>query len=442
MKRNDHHLVQRVLDGDVTREAFDGFQQRLRDDPEFARLYEGYALLHHTLSEEYEDAHFDGRAMVPARRHRSIPAVVAAAALLALAAVLLWLQPWLHGKGEDDIAVVTFSVDAVWQIDGTSRNIGGATGVGKGCGLHLRQGRAGISLEPSVTAVIEGPADVEFLSENSLYLANGRGFFQRGGNGDGLTVTTPRLTAVDSGTEFGIEVPPNGPDELHVAKGRVRIVPKSGSDAVMLAAGDAARIPSSGAIMRFPSDGRHFADSLGRFHTVVSGPFKKSDWRMEFGNPSLSDNRIDGANFSAFLRLPRPEPSGGNTILLATLDVGKPAAGEFHTDGWAGMSFFSNGREVLFFGDSYGSKSTWSLDVKQHIPVILPEHPVAGPKVVTLRYDMRSGTVSLHEGGAPLKAPFCEGKLPAGIRFDEIRLGASAGAALAVSSLNIRSGGD
>ena len=34
--------------------------------------------------------------------------------------------------------------------------------------------------------------------------------------------------------------------------------------------------------------------------------------------------------------------------------------------------------------------------------------------------------------------PFCAGKLPPGTRFDEIRIGASAGAALAVNSLHIR----
>ena len=65
---------------------------------------------------------------------------------------------------------------------------------------------------------------------------------------------------------------------------------------------------------------------------------------------------------------------------------------------------------------------------------------VAGPRVVTLRYDSKSGTVSLHEGAVPLKAPFCEGKVPVGIRVDEIRIGASAGAALAVESLEIRAG--
>jgi hypothetical protein len=96
----------------------------------------------------------------------------------------------------------------------------------------------------------------------------------------------------------------------------------------------------------------------------------------------------------------------------------------------------------LFFGDSFGSERSWSLDVKQHIPVIVPALPVRGPRTVTLCYDKTTGAVSLHDGGVPLGAAFCAGKLPEGLDFDEIRLGASAGAALDVRSLVIRAGGE
>lgn len=442
MKKSDHQWVQQVLDGDVTREEFDAFQKRLREEPELMELYGGYSLLQHTLNEEFEGGSFHEN--VPAGTSRSLlglPLFMAVAAILVLSAAL-WFRPWRGSGGVEDVAVVAFSVDAVWQIDGTSHNLGGATGVAAGSGLRLRQGRASISLEPSVVAVIEGPADLTLLSKDSLHLARGRGFFRRGGSGEGLTVTTPRLTAVDSGTEFGIEVRETGPDELLVREGKVRVDAKSGGGSAMLEAGSAARVSAAGEIERFPADGRHFATSLGRFRSVLSGAFRKEDWRIEYGSPSISEHRIDGANYAAFMRLPEPQPVGENTVLLATLEVGKPAEGEFHTDGWAGLSFFSGGNEVLFFGDSYGAKPTWSLDVKQRIPVILPAQPLVGPRTVTLRYDPRSGSVSLHEGGVPLKVPFCAGNLPPGMRFDEIRIGASAGASLTVNSLELRVGGD
>jgi hypothetical protein len=443
MKKTDHHLVQQVLDGEVTREAFDGFQQRLRAEPELVDLYGGYALLQHSLSEEFEGgpAPEHGQA-VRSRRLAGIPVLLVFAAALAIAGTILWFQPFAGSNKGYDVAVVTFSVDAVWQFEGASRNLGGATGVDQGSKLHLRQGRAGISLEPSVTAVIEGPADVTFLAKDSLHLTQGRGFFTRGGTGGGLTITTPKLTAVDSGTEFGIDVPVAGPDELHVKAGKVEVVSKAGNESALLVAGDAVRVPATGPMERFAAGGRHFATGLGRFQTVLSAPFNRSDWRLEYGNPSFSDTRIEGANYAAFLQFPEPQPSGENSVLLATLEVGKPVGGEFHTDGWAGISFFSNGAEVLFFGDSFGTKPTWSLDVKQRIPVILPEQPLTGPRTVTLRYDRRSGEASLHDGGVPLKTPFCVGNLPAGTRFDEIRIGASSGAALTVNSLHVKVGGE
>jgi hypothetical protein len=55
-----------------------------------------------------------------------------------------------------------------------------------------------------------------------------------------------------------------------------------------------------------------------------------------------------------------------------------------------------------------------SLDVKQKTQVIIPEPPVVGARKVTLRYDRTTGEASLHDGGLPLKAAFCEGKVPAG----------------------------
>jgi hypothetical protein len=441
MKRDDHHLIQQVLDGAITPEAFAAFQQRLRDEPQLAALYQEYALLHHTLCEEFEGGGLaEHAAPGPARRMLGIPARLAVAAMIVLAAAAWWLRPW--AVRTEDVAVVSFSEDAVWQIDGASRNPGGATLAARGSALHLRQGRASIAMESSVTAVVEGPAELTFVSKSALHLSRGRGYFRREGNGGKLTVTTPELTTADSVATFGIDADPNGPDEAHVIEGRVEIVSNGGNERVVLAAGEAARVPASGPIQRFPADGGRFATSLGRFKSVVSGPFDKAQWRLEYGKPSITGHRIEGVNFSAYLRMPEPEPAAANSILLATLDVGKPVDGEFHTDGWAGMSFYSNGSEVLFFGDSFGTKETWALDVKQRIPVIHPEQAVSGPRTVTLRYDPRSGDVSLHEGAPPLKAPFCAGKIPAGIRFDEIRLGASSGAALAVNSLGIRVGGE
>ena len=374
MKRNDHHLVQRVLDGDVSPEEFALFQQRLREEPELVKLYEDYALVHHTLIEEYDGGHA-AESGSPFRERRLFGAstFLAVAAVLALAAGLWWYRPWIGRLVPDDVAVVSFSVDAVWHFDGPTWNLGGATAVSRGVELHLRQGRANVSLEPSVTALIEGPAELVFIAPDSLHLESGRGYFHRGGNGGRLTVSTPAFTARDSGTEFGIQATPGGPVELHVVEGTVTMIPKSDVPPEDFSEGVAARVSGVDQVEPIAIDAGRFARGLGKFRTVVSDPFVKSKWRLEYGTPSFGGHEIDGANYSAFLRLPGPEPAAGGGILLVTLGVRESVAGEFHTDGWAGLSLYSGGEEVLFFGDTFGNLPTWSLDVKQQVPVISPD---------------------------------------------------------------------
>ncbi len=440
MKRDDHHLVQQVLDGEIDREGFDDFQKRLRAEPELAELYTGYAVLNHTLSEEFESGTStlagggNGRAVFGMPRW-----LIAAAAVLALAAAGWWMAGWIAKRLPGEAAVVSFSLDAVWEIDGKSKARGAATVVARDSTLHLRQGRAVVSLKPSATAVIEGPAELRVVSDESLILTRGRAFFDLGEIEGNLTVTTPRLSATDAGTRFGIEVPADGPDELHVLSGMVRVVSLDSGETTAVAGGGAVRVPEQGGIERFPIDGRHFASGLGRFLPVVSGPFDKTAWRVAYGQPSITENRIDGMNYAAFLRLPAPLPAEDGGIVLVSLETGTPAQGSFHSDGWAGMSFYHGKSEVLFIGDPFGTESTWAMDVKNEKPlIILPDTPVSGARTVTLRYDSRSGTVSLHDGTPPLAAPFCNGRIPPGTRFDEIRIGASSGAALAVNRLLIR----
>lgn len=442
MKRADHHLVQQVLDGAVTPEEFDGFQQRLREEPELIDLYKGYALLQHTLSEEFEDGQ-PGRVVADTGSRRSVNAgpLLLACAVVILAA-LVWFKPWRLFSGKENVAVATFSVDAVWQIEGPSGNLGSATGLPAGSVLKLRQGRASISLEPSVTVLFDGSSVVTTVSKNELRLEKGRGLFRVGGSNGGLTVRTPKLTVVDAGTVFGIDSSAPVADEVRVLSGRVNVTASKGGSSVEISEGSALMVGGDGKFERIQPSNRRFADQLGRFETVSGGLFVREDWRIDFGNPTITAKRLEGLNFTAYRKLPKPEPSDGNTVLLVTLEVVTPSSGSFHTDGWAGMSFFSGGKEVLFFGDSFGAKGTWSLDVKQRLPVVLPEQPVTGPRTVTLRYDSATGEVSLHDGTVPLKNPICTGNMPPGLAFDEIRLGASAGAALAVSSLQIRVGGN
>ena len=440
MKRTDHQMIQQVLDGSISPATFDGFQQRLRTEPELAKLYGEYALLHHSLCEEFEDQPVNDKVVAVSRRTFSarIGWLVVAAAVVLLAAI--FYRKSAGGVGPV-VAAVQFSPDAVWQIEGASLVGGSSVNLLQGATLQLLQGQARISPSPGASGLIEGPSTLTFVSRESLHLAEGRGRFRVEKSGIKLEVTTAAMSAVDLGTEFGVETRRDLPDELHVLDGKVRMRINGNREGEILNTGEAGRVLGTDGIERFPADGNRFATSLSEFETIVSGPFVKADWRVDYGSPSISEERIEGLNYAVFRRLPTPEPDATKPVLLATLEVESPSNGEFHTDGWAGMSFFSKGTELLFFGDAYGPERTWSLDVKQRIPVILPGNPVLGAGKVTLRYDCKTGAVSLHQGCVPLGPAFCSGKLPTGVSFDEIRLGASSSAALTVRSLVILSGG-
>lgn len=432
MKKSDHLLIQQVLDGDISQEAFDSFQNRLREEPELLELYEQYALLQHTLSEEFEGRHMIGiRPKESKRPIVSYSAAISVAAVLTLFAVVWFTRPWDTEVTEGDVAALTFSVDAAWRIEGSSRSIGGATAVDTGGTLHLECGRAAIWLSPSVSALVEGPAELTFQSRDKLFMNAGRGYFTIGSNGSGLTLETPRMTSSDHGTEFGIEVPVDGPDEILVSQGSVQIVSKSANESVLLVGGDAAQIPTTGAIGRFAPDGRRFAKEMGRFRSV-----------SPFDNPTLSESQTNDGVHSNFLRFPKPIPEPGSSVLLTSVDIGKSSiAGSDANDG-ASMIFFSKGNEVLHFADSSDSPANRFLDAKKDAPVIRTQRPIAGMHMVTLRYDPHTGDVSLHEGGLPLGQLICSGKIPPGSAFDEIRLGASPDSALALNALEIRVGVD
>lgn len=443
MKKSDHHLIQQVLDGSASQQAFAHFQQRMRTEPQLVKQYGDYALLHHSLLEEYEGLPRAGNIVPVIGRTFPVKLVLAAAAAaVALLTGVFYLKSTSTPKSVPILAGVRFSPDAVWQIGGTSRNGGESVDLAIGETLQLVAGQAKISPGPAVFALIDGPSTLTFISGESLHLAEGRGRFHREKSGGRLEVTTPSMSTVDLGTEFGIVTRMDGPDELHVLDGKVSMRLNGKSEGQILSAGEAGRVADKDGIDRFPADESRFSKGLATFDTICVAPFVKADWRVDYGNPSITGDRIDGVNFSIFRRLPQPEPAPNKSVMLVTLETKSPANGTFHTDGWAGMSLFNEGVELLFFGDAFGPERTWSLDVKQRVPIILPGNRVVGPKMVTLRYDCTTGGVSLHEGGLPLGPAFCAGKLPPGTTFDEIRIGASSSAALAVKSLTLRTGGE
>ncbi len=462
--KNDHQLIQQVLDGSIGHEGFQSFQLRLRREPELVALYRQYALLHHALCEEFESMRLDKKPVASARRGLAwVAAGLAIAAVVFLLASLVVKTPTRQPQMAvspmvaTPMAAVTFSEDAVWGIEGEQHASGLTARLSQGALIRLQHGQARLTLDSKAVAVIDGNAELEFVSDEKLRLGHGRGRFRVNTTGVKFAVATASVTVVDLGTEFGVVSHPGRPDEVHVFEGYVELQVPSSNEHPVLAAGSAVRVLAGGAIERIPPTMPRFPQAAPRFVKIFEDRFDAppteaaglnqhpphiglGTWRVAHGQPMIQGGRLEGGDFQAFVKFPERSPSASNPIFLATLETIEPLHGKFHTDGWAGMSFYRDGQELLFFGDAYGPEQTWSIDVKQGLPIVLPKSPVIGPHTVTLCYNRNSGATSLHEGGLPLGPPFCAGSLPKGLEFDEIRIGASAEAVLALRSLTIRAG--
>jgi hypothetical protein len=431
MKRRDHHLIQEVLDGNLSQEAFDAFQQRLREEPSLLQLYMDYALLQHSLTDEFEGGGgFGGR--IPSQRVRRFgPAtLVAAAAVVALMAVALWGKPWGVRGATPDVALLTFSLDAAWEIDGYSHPIGGATGVESDSILQLSCGRAGVSLSPSVTAFVEGPAELVLQASDAMVMRSGRGYFSVGGERDALTLETPRLRIEDEEVEFGLVISSDGAEALQVLSGKLEVVSRRDGRVLSLEAGEAIQVTADGTLGSAGTDGDHFARELGRFRRISSD--------FPGVEPAAGAVRASSASDGFYTRLlPLPEmPSDAeDSVVLATLQLGSEPIGK--DQGRSYVSLMSEGSELLRFDDQLSASAD-----DASVPVVRPSSALAQLGEVTLRHDPRTGNVSLHEGGVPLGLPIGSGRIPAGQALETIEIGASSVSALAVVGLDIRVGRD
>ncbi len=459
MKREDHEMIQSAFDGHISKQQFAALQQRLRSDAEFLALYREYALMHHSLREEFE-----GRAVITKKTPKLIvkktpkwPIIALAAAVAIFAVILMNGNPEIVTLSGPVYAMGKFSDDAQWTTDGKTVTSLSGLEIHQGARVHLHHGQAQLSMASAAVAMIDGPAEFIYLSDHEMELRSGSACFRMSEGAKPLTVRTPTMVVTDLGTEFGVICMPSRPTEVQVFEGKVQVSLPDLASASIVNAGQGVRAIDAKSLEAIPVTMTRMKSQLANFTTITAEDFSKTTsaggsmeqrspvrgsgaWRVENDSPLIKDNHLEGDNFQAFLPFPEMQFNSGDRVLLATMEVSNPQLGSFHSAGWAGMSFYHKKQELLFFGDGYGDDPRWALDVKQQLPLVFSPKNITGPRTVTLRYDQRSGEVSLHDGGIPLSAAFCKATLPVGTTFDEIRLSASEGGTLSLKGFTLRIG--
>ena len=106
-----------------------------------------------------------------------------------------------------------------WEPDGGSPpSEGDLLPVGR---FRFRAGRATLAMLTGVQLVVEGPADLEFVSVERVLCHRGRLRARVPAGAEGFIVSGSGSAVIDLGTEFGMNVEPDGTMRGRVFEGRV-----------------------------------------------------------------------------------------------------------------------------------------------------------------------------------------------------------------------------
>ncbi len=143
----------------------------------------------------------------------------AVASLAALLLMIAYVTLFPVKKTREAVAQVTDSVGVKWANPAMSADVGNHLNNFDGP-RHLLKGCVKIEFYTGAEVIIEGPAEFELKSFESMYLSYGRVYATVPTEASGFTVNTPCSSIVDIGTEFGVKVDFDGTSDLHMFKGR------------------------------------------------------------------------------------------------------------------------------------------------------------------------------------------------------------------------------
>jgi hypothetical protein len=94
--------------------------------------------------------------------------------------------------------------------------------------LQIRSGRATLSMLEGVVLIVEGPADLDLISDARVFCRQGKLRARVPKGAEGLVISSPSAAVLDLGTEFGLNVQDGGKSQVKVFEGKVEAVVKTG----------------------------------------------------------------------------------------------------------------------------------------------------------------------------------------------------------------------
>jgi ferric-dicitrate binding protein FerR (iron transport regulator) len=177
---------------------------------------------------------------------------LAAAACLAVAGLAALLVQAKPAFGQ----IVT-SRDAVWN---KSSQIHGDVLMGRK--IQLSEGHSKIELLNGVRLILEGPVDLEIVSDDEIRLFQGSLVADVPKNAIGFRVQTENSEIVDLGTVFGVATSSDGASEVHVLEGEVMARPRNRAEFVHLTEDRGLVIDATQQVTEIKSDPERFLRAL------------------------------------------------------------------------------------------------------------------------------------------------------------------------------------
>ena len=149
---------------------------------------------------------------------------IALAACLALLAAGLWsarqFRPTERSLTTSKaVAMLNRTADAQWNQGNEIPRLGAPLEPGQ---LRLEAGLAEVIFYSGARLVIEGPAEVQLISQNAAFCRRGRFVAEVPDQARGFRVETPQTAVTDMGTSYGLDVK-NEVTEVHVFKGSIKL---------------------------------------------------------------------------------------------------------------------------------------------------------------------------------------------------------------------------
>ncbi len=255
-------LVDAYLDGLLDESGYQTLEAKLRSDPTLLPYFVRYCRLHTDLGletrvqragervlstlDQLQTTSDTNRGKLAARFLRGPKAYIAAAAVLLVALTGVWFLLRPHEEGSTEpIVWLANAQDCKW---GDGVEPGGDLRPGKR--IRIERGLAEFQFRKGTRLVLEGPADLELLSDNSARLYKGKLSARVPDPATGFTILSPQGKVIDLGTEFGVAVADDGTTDVLVCEGKVEAYPAAGpKNALLLKKDQTARLDERGVVL-------------------------------------------------------------------------------------------------------------------------------------------------------------------------------------------------